>query len=31
MDKSYIIIPTRKIKIDQAISTIDGIPGCVAL
>jgi hypothetical protein len=27
-----IIIPTRKIKIDQAISnTIDGIPGCVAL
>jgi hypothetical protein len=33
-DKSsiIIIIPTRKIKIDQAISnTIDGIPGCVAL
>lgn len=33
-DKASIIIliPTRKIKIDQAISnTIDGIPGCVAL
>lgn len=33
-DKTSIIIfiPTRKIKIDQAISnTIDGIPGCVAL
>jgi hypothetical protein len=33
-DKSSIIIivPTRKVKIDQAISnTIDGIPGCVAL
>lgn len=33
-DKASIIIfiPTRQIKIDQAISnTIDGIPGCVAL
>ncbi|WP_413997648.1 hypothetical protein ACMDB5_07515 [Flavobacterium sp. W1B] len=33
-DKTSIIIfiPTRKIKIDQAINnTIDGIPGCVAL
>lgn len=33
-DKASIIIfiPTRTIKIDQAISnTIDGIPGCVAL
>jgi hypothetical protein len=33
-DKSsiIIIIPTRQVKIDQAISnTIDGIPGCVAL
>jgi hypothetical protein len=31
-DKTSIIIPTRKVKIDQAISnTIDGIPNCVAL
>lgn len=33
-DKASIIVvvPTRSIKIDQAISnTIDGIPGCVAL
>lgn len=33
-DKSSIIIfiPTKRIKIDKAISnTIDGIPGCVAL
>jgi hypothetical protein len=33
-DKSsiIIIIPTRKVKIDQAISnTIDEIPGCIAL
>lgn len=33
-DKSsiIIIIPTRQVKIDQAITnTIDGIPGCVAL